>query len=240
MKKTMKKQISIFLKSYWLYCLIFLFCVIEAIIIAVNYQNPGTYCHEVVVQNIKNGKEYILPAEVHYFGKGNYPEYELIKFYWPNGGYCLVESEVEVNKPISVSASGASYNVTLTSTHTTYSKVVELKEDSTLLYDLRYHFILCGLILGAITISYISRYRKAKIVEANSYDLEDSEESINKPDELVALLEQKYGKKDNSGPLSSEEFYRPLDEQNAKLDADRRNEHRDHRKFSVVETIEDR
>ena len=70
--------------------------------------------------------------------------------------------------------------------------------------------------------------------------MEDSEESINKPDELVALLEQKYGKKDNSGPLSSEEFYRLLDEQNAKLDADRRNEHRDRRKFSVVETIEGR
>lgn len=60
------------------------------------YQQTGTYCYQLLVYNTDNDRTYYVPAEVNYYGADNSPEYELIRFYWSNGGNCSFSSGAEV------------------------------------------------------------------------------------------------------------------------------------------------
>lgn len=108
-------------------------------------------------------------------------------------------------------------------------------------YGFDFSFLALALVagLGAV-LMIMAAFRSAQEPDTDIPTQPDFEERINDPELLLAELKRRRAENGTDAPLSSEEFYRLLDEQNAKLDADRRNEHRDHRKFSVVETIEDR
>lgn len=108
-------------------------------------------------------------------------------------------------------------------------------------YGFDFSFLALALVagLGAV-LMIMAAFRSAQEPDTDIPTQPDFEERINDPELLLAELKRRRAETGTDAPMSSEEFYRPLDEQNAKLDADRRNEHRDRRKFSVVETIEGR